>query len=302
MNVLWSGTDNPNSLGSDFVINEVASYCGSELVGPILGRIPSVYGNSFVLGFEYWEGGNTFWVTGDPGAPWNQYHANWMMGATITGASTVGGTQREARLSVEYRDNFAGFDPAWWVAFQGQWIGYLDVDEANFAQLDTGACSFNIYGEAFDGDHETNPWMDADMGSGEFAVQSGFSQNYGDVAYFRKPLYYAAKNAGSPTWASGGTHTDPFCYNARNTTDGTPSASWSPTFFFGGTGGDGPLCTTDPNCNTGIANGTACCALSCGTCGGTGCSSRPGGAAGCCTSNINSSGINCSGNRPPCKM
>lgn len=155
------------------------------------------------MGFEYLADGDHSWVIGDPGAPWHQYHSTWMMGATVSGESTVGGTQKEARLYVEYRDNFTGYDPAWWVGFQGQWIGYLDVDEANFAQMNTSGCSFDIYAEAHDADHETNPWMDADMGSGEFAVQSGFSQDYGDVAYFRKPLYYAAKNGASPTWVGG---------------------------------------------------------------------------------------------------
>lgn len=58
--------------------------------------------------------------------------------------------------------------------------------------------------------------------------------------------------------------------------------------------------TTDPTCKTGIANGDACCAASCGSCGGTGCDQRPGGAAACCGGNIRAAGVSCSGALPPC--
>uniref|UniRef100_A0A7S0FVJ3 Uncharacterized protein n=1 Tax=Pyrodinium bahamense TaxID=73915 RepID=A0A7S0FVJ3_9DINO len=40
-------------------------------------------------------------------------------------------------------------------------------------------------------------------------------------------------------------------------------------------------------CSNGILNGKACCAASCGTCGGSGCGGRPGGGAKCCTGRIN---------------
>ncbi|CAN0481648.1 unnamed protein product, partial [Hapterophycus canaliculatus] len=36
-----------------------------------------------------------------------------------------------------------------------------------------------------------------------------------------------------------------------------------------------------------------CCTLSCGTCGGGGCHSRPGGVSSCCGSQILSSGVMC---------
>ena len=36
------------------------------------------------------------------------------------------------------------------------------------------------------------------------------------------------------------------------------------------------------SCKYGIADGAACCALTCGSCGGAGCGTRPGGAANCC--------------------
>lgn len=62
--------------------------------------------------------------------------------------------------------------------------------------------------------------------------------------------------------------------------------------------------TSDPTCSTGILNDaeTACCDAGCGSCGGFGCDTRPGGAAACCAGNIQSAGALCSGNLPPCVM
>lgn len=48
-----------------------------------------------------------------------------------------------------------------------------------------------------------------------------------------------------------------------------------------------------PEVCPGIANGQVCCASQCGTCGGSGCGGRPGGAAECCSSPILSSGDYC---------
>lgn len=50
-------------------------------------------------------------------------------------------------------------------------------------------------------------------------------------------------------------------------------------------------------CSNGIEgvdnNGAACCSLSCGTCGGRGCGSRPGGSSECCRGRIKASGVYC---------
>ncbi|CBJ48576.1 hypothetical protein Esi_0039_0002 [Ectocarpus siliculosus] len=43
----------------------------------------------------------------------------------------------------------------------------------------------------------------------------------------------------------------------------------------------------------GIVSGGSCCAESCGTCGGVGCSGREGGAMSCCTSAIERAGVLC---------
>jgi hypothetical protein len=68
--------------------------------------------------------------------------------------------------------------------------------------------------------------------------------------------------------------------------------------------GQGPLANygPDPNCNRGIPSGKACCAMSCGTCGGTGCSQLPGGAEACCVGTITGSGRLCTEVGPPCLM
>jgi hypothetical protein len=52
-----------------------------------------------------------------------------------------------------------------------------------------------------------------------------------------------------------------------------------------------------PNfCACGIANGNKCCDASCGTCGGSGCASRPGGGSRCCVGGIRRSGVYCANN------
>ena len=47
---------------------------------------------------------------------------------------------------------------------------------------------------------------------------------------------------------------------------------------------------------------TVCCAKTCGSCGGGGCTSRPGGTQNCCTGNIKDNGKVCGldGNKAPC--
>lgn len=57
---------------------------------------------------------------------------------------------------------------------------------------------------------------------------------------------------------------------------------------------------TDPTCSTGILDDDVCCAASCGSCGGTGCETRPGGSAACCGIPIQRAGVACSGSAPPC--
>jgi hypothetical protein len=67
--------------------------------------------------------------------------------------------------------------------------------------------------------------------------------------------------------------------------------------------GEGSLANTSTPtsvCSDGIPSGTICCAKSCGICGGSGCSGRPGGAEACCSGNIQKSGRICSISPAPC--
>lgn len=64
----------------------------------------------------------------------------------------------------------------------------------------------------------------------------------------------------------------------------------------------------DPQCITGIPIKTkvnnitinACCSMSCGKCGGNGCSTFPGGSTKCCTTNIFYANKSCNYSTPPC--
>jgi len=68
-----------------------------------------------------------------------------------------------------------------------------------------------------------------------------------------------------------------------------------------GTGGETGM--SGASCD-GVLNGggNICCAASCGECGGTGCSGRPGGAEACCATPILDSGRVCSMDSAPCAM
>ena len=60
-----------------------------------------------------------------------------------------------------------------------------------------------------------------------------------------------------------------------------------------------PAETADPTCATGVKSGTSCCLKSCGACGGSGCSGRPGGAA-CCSQAASKGAQSCHSGNPPC--
>jgi hypothetical protein len=304
VNGLWSATDNPG--GSEFLINELGSYCISgsvqEQVGVVVGRLPGVYGNSYVLAAEYFGGsqpGGWVGVNYTPG--YTQFSGQITPGTVLTGTSTQGGTQYEAPLHIVFRDDTN--PKRWELGYNGIGFGYVEVTTAGFSLINASACIISHYSEAYDPNHTNQPWMDSDMGSSLFPTSTLIANNWGSRAWFRAARYYTAPQGGGLTNTSAAAGaTDRFCYDARRVTDGSPSSTWNPTLFFGGPGGDGTLCTQDPSCQTGLANGTACCAESCGACGGSGCGSRPGGAANCCTSNINSSSKFCSSNRPPCRL
>lgn len=58
----------------------------------------------------------------------------------------------------------------------------------------------------------------------------------------------------------------------------------------------------EETCASGVASGSVCCSSGCGTCGGTGCSERPGGGPACCSGHIVSINRLCSQYGPPCVL
>lgn len=60
--------------------------------------------------------------------------------------------------------------------------------------------------------------------------------------------------------------------------------------------------TIEETCASGVASGSVCCSSGCGTCGGTGCSERPGGSPACCSGHIVSFNRLCSQYGPPCVL
>jgi hypothetical protein len=247
VNNQWSNTDNPSS--PDFSFLELASYCDTgggvfELVGGIVGRDPQIYGNNIVFGVEYlWRNANgtqgNNWISGggNDGA-WVQTHASTAPGTTLSSVSTIGGANFEYWVSIQRHGT------QWWVWLVDKWLGYVNATTAGFASLNSSACIAAYYGEAYDPDHETTPWMDADMGSGLLAAAT-FNSNYLNAGYVRLPNYYTS-NAGGGTTALGASPTlwtqDASCYNRQyfNSVAGNPQ--WSPVLFFGGPGGDGAGC------------------------------------------------------------
>ena len=63
-----------------------------------------------------------------------------------------------------------------------------------------------------------------------------------------------------------------------------------------------PSLSVDPTCSKGLVHDSTCCAAACGTCGLSGCSSRPGGASSCCDGPIKGSGRSCAHFDPPCEI
>lgn len=112
--------------------------------------------------------------------------------------------------------------------------------------------------------------------------------------------------AGAPRWdtdgaASARAHGAAYAnldYEAQQADHSAIRGNWNAVKSFNGVG----LGTADPNCDTGIQNGQACCAATCGSCGGSGCSARPGGASACCHGTITRGSTFCSGSLPPCRL
>jgi len=61
-----------------------------------------------------------------------------------------------------------------------------------------------------------------------------------------------------------------------------------------------PISPISGSCPHSVFNKDICCNEACGTCGGSGCGSRPGGGSNCCSGTIRDSGVMCINSDPPC--
>jgi len=61
-----------------------------------------------------------------------------------------------------------------------------------------------------------------------------------------------------------------------------------------------PISPLPGSCPHSVFNKDICCNEACGTCGGSGCGSRPGGGSNCCSGTIRDSGVMCINSDPPC--
>jgi hypothetical protein len=299
-NVIWNNTNNPT--GVDFSIAELAVFCGfvTDLVGPIVGRMPGVYTGGPVFGLERFVNGAAQWVTPASQNGFVQVSSTIAPGTNIVGGSTINGTQGENEMGVAFFNAFSTNPSAWWVSFNGQWIGYFPA-----TMFTSVGCNVNFYGEAFDASSSTTTWMNADMTSGRRPMTSSAVSNFGQVGYIRQPMVVTAVNNATGVFvtpnspALGINHR--YCYDGRWTTDG--GGPWNPTLWYGGPGGNGAGCNADPGGSFGVRSGAFVCSPGCTQCTGNGCGNagtQPGDV--CCGGTITSSGRNCMNTFAPCKI
>src|SRR6185503_9028488 len=159
--------------------------------------------------------------------------------------STVGGAQYESLYQIALKNG------DWWVAHNGNWLGYYRGELFNngTSNLLTGyACEVDWYGEVYADLEElaklTEPetWTWTPMGSGHPA-----SEGWPNASYFRDPTYVSTDASASWYWP------DPYvmpilppnydaaCYSS------TPYQSgpfpWDRFFYVGGPGTNEPTCT-----------------------------------------------------------
>jgi hypothetical protein len=182
----------------------------------------------FTAGYETTGDGKGGWL---PKYPYQGYvplpGANPQPGAILLPVSMPGGPVREVRLQIRYRNG------AWWLAYNGKWIGYFPVSLFD-GEMTSHACEVAYYGEVYD--HDPSDWALTDMGSSQFAAAG-----WGQAAYFREPSYF--DTAGVKQWPD--VHTqrgpyDPACYTTSGLQSGGPN--YERVLYCGGPGGDSPGC------------------------------------------------------------
>lgn len=153
----------------------------------------------------------------------------------LSPVSTFGGTQYEANFNW-FKDMDGG---AWWLSYQGQWVGYYPRALYNAAGVQNHAAEIDFGGEIID-NRNGNLHTSTDMGSGSFP-----SAWYQKAAYMRLLKYNSSTSTNPNTvWNSEATgltpsRSDAACYDIAYYSG---DANWGSYFFYGGPGFDATNC------------------------------------------------------------
>ena len=151
--------------------------------------------------------------------------------AAISPVSIYNGTQYEASMQW-FKDMDGG---AWWLNFQGQWVGYYPRALYNAAGVQNHAAEIDFGGEIID-NRNLNLHTSTDMGSGSFPA-AWFQK----AAYMRKLNYnYTTTTNPNTVWYTEATglttsRSDAACYDIAYYSG---DVNWGSYFFYGGPGYD----------------------------------------------------------------
>jgi hypothetical protein len=152
-------------------------------------------------------------------------------GAVLSPVSIFNGTQYEASMQW-FKDMDGG---AWWLNFQGQWVGYYPRALYNAAGVQNRATEIDFGGEIID-NRNLNLHTSTDMGSGSFP-----SAWFQKAAYMKQLRYnYTTTTSPNTVWNTEATglttsRSDAACYDIAYYSG---DASWGSYFFYGGPGYD----------------------------------------------------------------
>lgn len=161
--------------------------------------------------------------------------ASYYPGMKLTPVSTAGGQQYRVKLLVQKYPYNA--DGNWWVAVEGQYIGYFPKSVYGSGGMASKSTELTFGGEIKDAQTGTYHTK-TDMGSGEYP-----GEGFGYAAYQRtlkviKTDGLVYNVTGLKT--DGGTLTDSSCYDIDITE--SSSGDWGTYFYFGGEGYYWPWC------------------------------------------------------------
>jgi hypothetical protein len=182
---------------------------------------PAKFGNNSVL-FSYYTA-DDYQSTGC----WNQecgafvaYVNNTCLGCSFSNYSTFGGTQWE------YGEQYEWWQGNWWLAVQGQWIGYYPGSDYLGGPMNSGNANLTEFG----GETYTGGTYWPQMGSGDWA-EGGFG-----YSGYQHNLVYMDQSYNTWNASLSPIVTNPNCYDYQYH-DSSEGSSWGTYFYFGGPGG-----------------------------------------------------------------